>query len=75
MFATALLGGCEPPEPAGNAGPPPTAESFDAQITKIKNDPNLNAQQKEQAIKGIEMSKQMAGAANDPRNAAGKAPK
>ena len=50
----AALTGCEG-EP--DAGPPPvvrTQEMVDAQIEKIKNDPNMTAQAKEAAIRGMQ---------------------
>lgn len=37
----------------------PSAQTFDDQIAKVKADPNMSEQAKQQAIKGIEMARSM----------------
>lgn len=52
--------GCSPMpgNPAENYSPP-TPQTFDSQIEKIKADPNMTEDAKAQAIRGIEMAKNM----------------
>jgi len=76
-FAALLvsLGGCEG-QP--DNGPPPlvkTQESINAQIEKIKNDPNMSPQAKEAATRGIQSAFDNAQRqAQDSKNRAPKKP-
>ena len=69
LAAIAALWGCGQPD----NGPPPlvkTQATIDAQIEKIKQDPNMTPQAKEAAIRGIQSSfdaaQKMKGGAGKP---------
>lgn len=73
LMVTLVGPGCMPGPDEGTPPVTRTAADFDAQIEKIKADPNMTEQAKQGAIQGIEMSKRMATANRDAENASAKA--